>query len=137
MDKKIMFMGVSAILLMGLVYLVWDTGVLTSEREKVLKQSGYLKSFTFEGKGYNNFTYVSENRVRMYFNCTTNKEVFKYLLLTINDKEKHIRICEGRNRLVAYLEPGRYDIRINPAHPVVGSENASKWRLTIWEKILK
>lgn len=138
MNDKLLLMLIIAVMLIATVGLILNIDVLTPKQEKILTQIGWYKTQFVEGVGQHSFTFRTEDRWRAYFNCTTDAVIFSGVVLTIDGREKYIRTCEGRRRLIALKDPGEYKVEINPLYKInIGSNQVTTWRLEIWEKSLK
>jgi len=117
--------------MLGLLLVILTSGCVT--KTPVTKQ-GYDLTNVFEGTNSQAITITVEGKVRAFFNCTTNKRVFSSIIITINDKEKIVRSCNGKERLIIQRNTGTYRIEVIPVHSMVGVTDATNWRLSIWEK---
>jgi len=132
---RLIYLIILAALALIVVALVLNMNVLTPEKERALKSFGYYKTHEIHGDRYSSFTYISENKMRAYLNCTSDNTIFTGIGVEINDREKVIRNCNGRMRLIAIKDPGEYRFEVMPLYRMnIGNNSATDWEIQIWEK---
>ena len=133
------FIGV--VLVLGLLLILVCGGltydVFTPKQKDALRAIGYVQTHEIHGISSYSFTYVSDGRMRVYMNCTSDRAIFNNLIVEINGREKILRTCNGRRRLIAFKQPGTYEFIITPLYIMnIGTNSAIDWEIEIWEKVI-